>query len=232
MLGAGVCGIGIKYHEMPRQARVVCQVGVHYHAARFARRLYGQAQATHENLQGCDEMKGHGAGMRIEGWDIRNWLISGVGVLWLSAMVYALFNPAAADGSAFFHHLSKMKIESIDVTSLDGGIAQGSTVEIVDKNDLDKFIGAWRGMDTFLPNHPKITSSDRITFHTSKGRYSGVLQRTSNQGVMFIFDDSPTGWPVSRSYQLVGTPEHMDAVLRSLSNSRITTKRPTSPPHL
>jgi hypothetical protein len=170
--------------------------------------------------------------VRNEGWGIRNWLILGVGVFWVSAIVYALFNPAAADGNTFFHNLSSMKIESIEVTSLDSGIAQGSTIEIVEQNDLEKFISAWRGMDTFVPNHPTIISSDRVTFHTSKGRYSGVLQETSNQGVMFIFDDSPLGWPVSRYYQLIGTPEHMDAVFRSLSNSRIRMRPPTPPPHL
>lgn len=86
--------------------------------------------------------------VRNEGWGIRNWLILGVGVFWVSAIVYALFNPAAADGNTFFHNLSSTKIGSIEVTSLDSGIAQDSTIEIIDQNDLEKFINAWRGMDT------------------------------------------------------------------------------------
>jgi hypothetical protein len=159
------------------------------------------------------------------------WLTLATVVSILVPTTYIEFNPSAVDGRNFFHHLSKMKIDSIEVMSLDSGLAYGDTVEIDDPKDLQLFLRAWRGMDTFLPNHPRIVSSDRVTFHTSKGIYAGVLSGTSNQGVIFLFNDSPKGWPVSSYYQLIGTPEHMSEVMRSLTNTRVRMRPSPPPPH-
>jgi hypothetical protein len=138
-------------------------------------------------------------------------------VLWLMGVGYHFLNPAAAEGRSFFHHIYKTKLESIELTSLDNNGIRGSTMVIVDQRDLATFQTAWLGVDTVLPNHPRYLWSMIVKFRTAKGIYAGVLSATSNQGVLFHFDTSPVGWPVSSDYQLIGTTGHMEAVVRSLT---------------
>lgn len=151
---------------------------------------------------------------------MRSWIVVCIISFWVVAVGYKFFNPAEADGKRLFQHLSTANAESVEIESTDGVTGNVYTTKVVDQLKLQQFFDAWRGADTIIPNHPKHLWSVRVRFNTSKGVYGGTLSGTSNQGVLFTFNQSPWGWPVSAIYQLVGSPERMDRVLRAMADTR------------
>lgn len=149
---------------------------------------------------------------------MKKYLAPGFVTLWILMVTYKLFNPAEAEGKRFFGHLSTAKIESVEFESRDSLDRSVTTLKVTDRRKLDEFFAAWRGADTIWANHPKYLWAMRVRFNTSKGVYAGRLGGTSNQGVLFTFDQSPSGWPVSAQYQLVGSPERMERVLRATAS--------------
>jgi hypothetical protein len=147
---------------------------------------------------------------------MRRYLTAGFATLWILIVAYKLFNPAEADGKRFFGQLSAANVESVEFESRDSVDRSVHTIKVIERRKLDEFFAAWRGADTIMANHPKYLWAIRVRFNTSKGVYAGALGGTSNQGVLFTFDRSPWGWPVSACYQLVGSPERMDRVLQDV----------------
>lgn len=151
---------------------------------------------------------------------MRNWIILSIIGFVVLIVGYKLFNPAEADGKRFFQHLSAANVESVELESFDDVTGHVYTRKVVDKQKLEQFFEAWRGADTIIPNHPKQLWVVRVRFETFKGVYGGTLSGTTNQGVLFTFNESPWGWPVSAIYQLVGPAERMDRVLQAMADTR------------
>jgi hypothetical protein len=151
---------------------------------------------------------------------MRNWIIVLAFVFWVVVITYKFFNPFEADGKEFFQHLSKANVDSIELESVDDFTHVAYLKKVVDRQKLEQFFEAWRGSGTIISNHPRYIWSTRVRFNTPKGVYGGALSGTSNQGVLFTFDQSPSGWPVRAEYQLVGAPERMDRVLQDIADIR------------
>jgi hypothetical protein len=151
---------------------------------------------------------------------MRNWIMVCIISFWVLIVGYKLFNPAEAEGKSFFQNLSTAKVEWVEFESPGSATSAMSTRKVVDQQKLEQFFDAWRGADTIIPNHPRQLWAIRVRFNTSKGVYGGTLSATSNQGVLFTFNQSPSGWPVSAIYQLVGPPERMDRVLQATADTR------------
>ncbi|MBM7124562.1 hypothetical protein ACFFJT_21100 [Dyella flava] len=135
-------------------------------------------------------------------------------------MAYKIFNPAASDGKKFFQNLREQKVRYVELTPKSGISPIGRSIRINSCDELNRFLAIWNGADTFIANHPKDVWSVRVRLYADKGVYSGVLRVTTNQGVMFDFDGSPTGWPVISEYQLRrSSPAQIEAVLQSLEGS-------------
>jgi hypothetical protein len=134
-------------------------------------------------------------------------------------MAYKIFNPAASDGKEFFQHLPEKKIHFIELTPLDRSSPIKHSLSINDRYEVSRFIAIWGGVDTFVANHPKDAWAIGVKFHTDKGIYSGVLRATINQGMMFDFNKSPTGWPVISEYQFKKSQAQIEAILKSIKGS-------------
>lgn len=149
-------------------------------------------------------------------YGVRNRILITFAIIWAAVVGYKLFNPASSDGKKFFHQLPAQNIHYVELGRTSNGAPAGHSVRIENRDDLNRFISIWGGVDTFAANHPRTTWSVAITINTDQGNYGGTLRGTSNQGVIFDFDRSPTGWAVNDQYQLAKSPIEVEAVLRSL----------------
>ena len=159
---------------------------------------------------------------------MKNRFLFVFGALWVALMSYKMLNPAASDGKVFFQHLTTQKIQCIELSPLDSNSPIRRFVTIKNTDELNIFIKSWTGINTFIANHPKDIWSMTVMFHTDRGTYSGVLRATTNQGMMFDFNRSPTGWPVNSEYQLVKSRPEIEAMLQSLKGSATCSAEATS----
>jgi hypothetical protein len=144
---------------------------------------------------------------------------AGFVILLVAMMAYKFFNPAAIDGRNFFRHLSVQRIQSIELMPLSDGAPIHRPIVIRDRNQVRQFVAAWGGVGPVVLNHPRDLWSMDIRFHTDKGAYGGVLRSTRNQGLVFQFNSSPTGWPVASEYQLWVLSASFETALEHLSDS-------------
>jgi hypothetical protein len=150
---------------------------------------------------------------------MRNKFLFVFALFWVALVAYKFLNPATIDGNKFFYHLSEQKIQYIELMPLAASSPIRRSIKIDGGGELQNFLAAWHGLYAFVANHPKDLWSISVRFHTDRGVYSGVLRATTNQGVMFEFDTSPTGWPVASDYQLMPSPTKVAAMLESLKGS-------------
>lgn len=134
-------------------------------------------------------------------------------------MAYKIFNPASIDGKYFFQNLSTQRIQHVELIPLTENSPIGRPIRIDDRDELKKFVAMWSGAGTFIANHPTDRWSIEIRFHADKRIYSGVLRGTTNQGVMFDFNESPTKWPVASEYRLATSSTEVEAVLKNIGDS-------------
>jgi hypothetical protein len=140
--------------------------------------------------------------------------------VWLALMAYKIFNQAAEDGEHFFQNLSAQKIKYIEIVPLGGNSPIHRFVMIDGSDELSRFVAAWNGSHTIIANHPKDIWSVTVAFHADKGVYSGVLRATSNQGVIFDFNGSPTGWPVASAYLLMKSRQEVEGLMQDANRKK------------
>lgn len=145
-----------------------------------------------------------------------NRLLIGFFFLWLMLVLFKFFDPGERDGKFFFQHLNGQDIQYIVLQPTTEGAPIWGAMKITSKEKIDRFLGIWKGVDTFIANHPKDRWSIHVKFYCTKGVYSGELRSTSNQGVMFEFNQGPSKWPVLSNYRLMKSTSDVDAVLDSL----------------
>lgn len=145
----------------------------------------------------------------------KRWLIVFFSA-WTAVMLFKLLNPGESDGKNFFQHLNEQEIEYIELQPVAGISPIGGTLKIVDKGQIDQILYMWKGVNKFVANHPKTRWSIHVSFHSIEGVYAGILTSTSNQGVMFEFNQGPTRWPVLSDYQLLKSSTEVEVILQRI----------------
>jgi hypothetical protein len=148
---------------------------------------------------------------------MRVWIVLLIFSAVILALCYNAFNPGAIDGKDFFDNIASRGVYRIELDPLDGDSPIGRSISIDDGNDISYVLGIWKGMGTFIPNHPENVWEISVKFYAKKGVYSGVLRRTANLGVTFDFDKGPTAWPVSARYQLIKSYGRVEEVLNMMN---------------